>query len=76
MSATASKLPASPKPLIADPDLCRELEAILKPYSGAKLEKAQAAIRQVLASGVMGSFGAILAHYRAAILKAVGQSDD
>lgn len=73
---TTSKLPASPKPLIADPDLVRELEGILKPYTGAKLEKAQAAIRQVLGSGVMGSFSTIVAHYRAAILKAVGQSDE
>lgn len=68
-----SKLPTNDRPLIQDPDLAVAIERALEPYTGKELEKAQAAVRRVHASGVQGPFGAILATYEAAITKAVAK---
>jgi hypothetical protein len=64
---TATKLPTDSRPLVRDPDLATALEAILEPYTGKALERAQMAIRRVRAGGVQGSFTQIVAAYRAAI---------
>ena len=69
-----SKLPTDSRPLPLDPDLASALEMILAPYSGKKLEAAQAAIIKVRHSGVVGSFDALVRGYRDGILKAVGEA--
>jgi hypothetical protein len=71
----ASKLPKGQRPLIGDPDLSRELERMLAPLSGQKLERAQAAIRKVLESGMQGSFDAVVRAYRTAINAATGDKE-
>lgn len=75
MSTMTSKLPRIDSPLITDPDLGPALEKLLAPLSGAKLEKAQAAIRKVYSSAVEGSFSVILAAYRSAINAATGDKE-
>jgi hypothetical protein len=67
-----SKLPTADTPLIQDPDLARAIEKLLAPHSGKPLEKAQAAVRRVHASGVQGPFQTVVAAYQAAITQAVG----
>jgi hypothetical protein len=69
---TATKLPTSSRPLIQDPDLAREVEAMLAPYTGKQLERAQAACRKVHSSAVLGSFSEIRGAYQTAIEKAAG----
>jgi molybdate-binding protein len=71
----ATKLPTDTRPLVRDPDLARELEKELRPYSGEKLERAQDAIRQVRGSGIQGMFDQVLAAYKAAIDKAAAAYD-
>lgn len=74
---TATKMPTSDVPLIQDPDVLRAVEHELQPFSGKSLERAQAAVRRVHGSGVMGSFSEIVAAYRTAILAATkGGRDD
>lgn len=67
MTTMTSKLPTSDRPLIADRDLAAALEKMLAPFSGAKLEKAQAAVRRVASSAVQGPFSTVLAAYTAAL---------
>lgn len=67
-----SKLPMTDRPLVNDPDLSAALERLLAPFSGAKLEKAQAAVRRVFHSAVEGTFSDILAAYQKAIEAATG----
>ena len=71
MNATQSKMPTGDRALVRDPDLNAALEKELSPLAGDKLEKAQAAIRELRGSGLMGTFGEVLAAYQAAIKKAV-----
>lgn len=68
---TTTKLPTSDRPLVRDPDLAAALERELKPYSGARLDAAQQAVRQVAAGGAIGTFDGLVAQYKAAIQKAV-----
>jgi hypothetical protein len=68
---TATKLPGDTRPLIQDPDLAREVEAMLAPHNGKQLEKAQAACRKVHGSNTLGAFSEIREAYRAAIERAV-----
>jgi hypothetical protein len=75
MTTMTSKLPRIDQPLITDPDLGPALEKLLAPLSGAKLEKAQAAVRKVAASRVEGPFSMILAAYRTAIAAATGEKE-
>lgn len=75
MSTADTKLPTDARALVRDPDLAAALERELDPYTGAKLEKAQQAVRKVRASGVQGTFTDVLAAYQAAIKKAVGEKD-
>lgn len=70
-----SKLPKGKRPLIGDPDLSRELEAMLAPLSGQKLDRAHAAIRKTLESGMQGSFDAVVRAYRTAISAATGDKE-
>lgn len=67
MATLTSKLPTSDRPLIADRDMAAALESMLAPLSGARLEKAQAAIRKVAGSAVQGPFATVLKAYEAAI---------
>ena len=73
MTATLAKLPTATRPLINDLDLARAVDGLLKPYSGKALEKAQAAVRKVHASGVQGPFSTVVTAYEAAILAVVGK---
>ncbi len=66
-----TKLPQSDVPLIQDPDLAAALEREISGYSGKSLERAQAAIRKVHGSGVIGPYDTILGAYRQAIREAV-----
>lgn len=76
MSAIASsKLPTSDRPLIVDPGLAEAVEGLLAPLSGAKLERAQAAVRTVAASAVQGPFEALVAAYKRAIQRATGDKE-
>lgn len=75
MTTATTKLPTDAAALIRDPDLAAALEKVLEPYSGAKLERAQYALRKVRSSGVQGTFSQVLAAYTAAIEKAVGERD-
>jgi hypothetical protein len=68
-----SKLPMDSRPLIRDPDLAAGIERLLVPYSGKKLEAAQAAIRRVRNSPIEGQFGVILKAYETAIADAVSK---
>lgn len=67
MATMTSKLPTSDRPLIGDRDLASALEKLLAPLNGARLERAQAAIRKVAASAVQGPFSTVLKAYEAAI---------
>lgn len=74
---TATKMPTSDVPLIQDPDVLRAVDRELQPFSGKSLERAQAAVRRVHGSGIMGSFDQIVAAYRGAIQAATkGGRDD
>jgi hypothetical protein len=75
MTAT-SKLPTDARAVIRDPDLAAAVEQLLKPHSGKKLEAAQAAVRQVRASGVVGTFTAMRTAYQDAIAKAIKAIDE
>lgn len=66
-TATVSVMPTNELPLIRDPDLAAAVEVELNGLSGAKLERAQAAIRRVHGSGITGQFGEILSAYQTAI---------
>lgn len=66
-----SKLPSEDRPMRIDPDLAAALEKALAPYSGERLEKAQAAVREVRSSAAVGTFGEVLDRYRSAIREAV-----
>jgi hypothetical protein len=67
MATMTSKLPTSDRPLIADPDLSAALERMLAPMDGKRLERAQAAVRKVANSAVLGPYAVVLAAYQAAI---------
>lgn len=71
-----TKLPTDPRSMIRDADLAREVELMLKPYNGKRLELAQKAVRDVRSSGAVGTFTEMLGYYRTAITRAVGKSDD
>ena len=71
MATMTSKLPTSERPLIADMDLAAAVEKLLAPFSGAKLEKAQDAVRRVATSAVQGPFSTLLKAFETAINKAV-----
>jgi hypothetical protein len=75
MATLTSKLPRVDTPMITDPDLGPAIEKMLAPLTGAKLEKAQAAVRKVYGSAVEGSFSDILAAYRNAIAAATGDKE-
>lgn len=68
---TTTKLPTIEVPLVKDPELAATLEAMLSPYSGKQLEKAQNACRKVFASRIEGSFSQIIAAYQTAIDEAL-----
>lgn len=68
-----TKLPTSETQIRMDADLSRVLEKELKRYEGADLEKAQQAVRNVYHSEFAGSFGELVARYRAAIKEAVAE---
>lgn len=72
---TATKLPTDTRPLILDPDLAAAVEAMLTPYEGKKLERAQAACRKVHGSAMLGDYSQIVAAYQSAIDKAVGAEE-
>jgi uncharacterized membrane protein len=76
MSATATKLPQSTRPLIQDMDLAAAIERMLEPLTGKSLERAQAACRRVYNAGNPGTFDAMCAEYRAAIDAAVGKDKE
>jgi hypothetical protein len=67
MATTTSKLPTGGRPIIRDTELAAGLEQRLAPLSGARLERAQAAVRKVATSGVQGPFTKVLAAYQSAI---------
>lgn len=80
MTATATKLPMSTRPLIQDLDLSKAVEQLLEPYEGNELEAAQDACRTVFNSNMQGTFGEIVGAYATAIERAVkprkgGRSD-
>lgn len=60
-------LPTEQRPIRMDPELAEQVDALLKPFSGEKLDRAQAAVMKVYESGATGSFGEILERYEAAI---------
>ena len=72
MTTMTSKLPTNSRPLINDPDLAAALEALLEPYSGKALERAQVAVRKVATSSVQGPFAVIVDAYAEAVRTAVG----
>jgi hypothetical protein len=76
MPVAESKLPTDNRPLIRDPDLAAGIERFLEPYSGKKLEAAQAAIRRVRNSPIEGQFSVILQAYGDAIADAVSKVRD
>lgn len=67
MATMTSKLPTSDRPLIADRDLAAAVETLLAPLSGARLERAQAAVRKVAGSAAQGPFATVLKAYESAI---------
>ena len=67
MATATTKIPADSRSIRLDPDLAAALEKELASMSGAKLEKAQAAVLKVRRSGVTGSFARLLDVYRGAI---------
>ena len=76
MATMTTKLPTNERPLILDYDLAAAVERLLAPYEGKRLERAQAAVRQVATSAVQGPFSTVLRAYQAAILAAVGDRGD
>lgn len=66
-----SNLPTEDRPLRMDPDLTAAVEKILKPYKGADLEKARAAVMTVYRSGASGLFADLVEQYRVAVNEAV-----
>jgi hypothetical protein len=75
MATMTSKLPTSDRPLIHDRDLAAVVEKMLTPLNGAKLDRAQAAVRKVAESAVQGSFDAVVRAYRTAINAATGDKE-
>lgn len=75
MTTATTKLPTDARALIRDPDLSAAVEGMLEPYSGEKLERAQAAVRKVRGSGAVGTFSELVAAYSAAIKKAISEKD-
>jgi hypothetical protein len=73
MTTATSKLPTNSRPIINDPDLANAVEALLGPYSGKALERAQVAVRKVAASGVQGPWSMIVSAYETEIKRAVGK---
>lgn len=69
-----SKLPQSTRPLKMDKDLAAALEGFLRPHTGKALERAQAAILQVRASGIALPFDQLVERYEQAIAAAVTDS--
>lgn len=69
------KLPTATRPIIHDAEMAAAIERLLAPLDGKKLEKAQAAVRKVAMSAVIGSFGAVLDAYKAAIAAAIGDKE-
>lgn len=69
---STTKVPTDERPLVQDPDLAAALERELRPLNGERLERAQAAVRTVRNSGLVGTFDQVLEVYRAAITKAAG----
>jgi hypothetical protein len=76
MTAIATKLPTSTRPLIQDMDLAAAIERMLEPLTGKSLERAQAACRRVYNTGAPGTFATMCADYRAAIDAAVGKDKE
>lgn len=72
-SNATSKLPADARALVRDPDLAAALEKELEPFNGKALDRAQDAIRKVRSSGIVGTFGDVLAAYQKAIRKATDE---
>lgn len=73
MSNATTKLPTDSRALIRDPELAAAVEKLLRPYSGERLERAQAAVRAVRSGPAQGTFHELVATYGAAIQKAVGK---
>jgi hypothetical protein len=73
-AATLSKLPTDARAMIRDPDLAAAIEKELAPFSGKKLEAAQAAVRRVRQSGTQGTFSSMVERYHAAVVDAVQKS--
>jgi hypothetical protein len=74
MATATTKLPMREVPILGE-ELGAAVEALLEPYEGKKLDKAQAAVRRTAASGVTGMFDEIVAAYEAAIRAAVGDKE-
>jgi hypothetical protein len=73
MTATAtSKLPTNDRPIIIDPDLAQAVDALLQPFNGEPLKRAQAAVRKVASSAISVPFSQLVDAYRAEIRQAVG----
>jgi len=70
-----SKLPIDGSPIRLDPDLAKEVEKMLQPYTGVALERAQKAFlerhKQLLSAYFMGNWADLVAQYQEAIDKAV-----
>jgi hypothetical protein len=73
MTATAtSKLPMNDRPVILDPDLARAVDALLEPFNGEPLKRAQSAVRKVASSAISVPYSGLVDAYRDAIRQAVG----
>lgn len=60
------KLPTIERPLITEPVIANALEKHLTPYTGKALERRQHAIRQLHASGIVGTIDELIGAYIAA----------
>ncbi len=63
MGANVTKFPTEGRPLKMDPSLIEAIEQQLEPYSGAKLKRAQAAVKKVNRSGFTGTFSKLVQEY-------------
>lgn len=66
-----TKLPTEDRPITLETALSQQVEEMLNPYRGEKLEAAQKAVAKVYRSGFSGDFHALVKRYREAIKEAV-----
>ena len=66
-----TKLPTEDRPIQLDQVISEQVELLLGPYSGEKLERAQKAVLTVYHSDFLGGYSEVVERYREAIREAV-----